>query len=125
MTPIRPSALVRTALCIAFLASAVFHVLALKFPRISIPEPWWEHRLFVVWNIGAAVLVLREPLTLRARRWEFAAVLLFVVAQLAEHTARLIVRHDSPQDWLQNLGAIVFALLLVIAKCVELRCVQR
>ncbi len=53
------------------------------------------------------------------RRFEHPLALVFAWAQLVEHIARLALRHSTPQDWLQNVGAIVFAVFLVVLSTVE------
>lgn len=119
MDPVRPAQLVRVALCLAFLFSAGFHLVALAFPEVSIPEPWWEHLLFVGIGLALAGVAVTEALPMRL---ELGLVVAFTAAQLAEHAARLALRHETPQDLLQNVGAMAFALVLLGLKLLELHC---
>lgn len=107
---------VRAAFALSFLFSAGFHAVALGFPEVSIPEPQWEHLLFVGLNLGFAAAAFGAFLPTRL---ELGLVVAFVIAQSVEHVTRLALRHGTPQDWLQNVGALAFAGALLTAKLLE------
>lgn len=101
----------RIILSVFFGFSMVFHILAVTWPQISIPEPAWEHVLFA--GINAWLLFLTNY-------WKEMLppfLLALWVEQFAEHAPLLLKSIQEGKLDIQSLIAIVgttIALLLVV-----------
>lgn len=104
-----------------FLVSAVFHLISLGWPGLSIPEPPIEHLIFFVLNTFVAyVLTFGE--------WRNSAVSLIVVPlaieQWVEHLPRLMIAMSArlpdldEKGVLQNLLTLLFISLVTIRQLV-------
>lgn len=82
-----------------FFCAGIFHFLALFFPSISEPQPWWAHATFVLINFTMAGLWIRRVKWLP---WPF---LTLTIQQVWQHGTAFI--HTLPNiDW-QSVFALV------------------
>ena len=94
--------LLLVAVGLAFFGAMIFHGLALFFPHLSEPMPWWEHALFVAINLTFGLLFV---LRVKWLAWPFLALTL---QQLWSHGGDIIRgREAHPPFWdVQSLFAL-------------------
>lgn len=100
-----------------FLASAMFHALALTWPSISIPESQAEHVLFVIVNLWLANSLDSAFLSLRNLGRFFIAFVILSVHQVIVHGyffGAAIAKGTFDFQSLTVLLGLVFAWTLLI-----------
>ena len=95
-------------LVVVFTLSASFHGVAAISPEpFGVYEPTVEHAFFIFINVVLSILTFEWPMKLRAY-----AYAVFAGEQCTEHFLRLL-DSTSLVELAQNLGAILFAIVLM------------
>lgn len=100
---LHPTHPLRVIISVLFCAGAAFHVAALRFPTISIPEPPAEHVVFAVVNFVWATIWLNS---LEKRWWSVALTGALAGQQTIRHG--VLVAEALPSIDVQSLLTIVW-----------------
>lgn len=102
--------LIRWVMFAVFTGSSLFHLAALKWPHISVPEPVAEHIVFAVVNAAFAVLSLWATEGTRRFFFHFSVLAVFATHQFPRHLHFIIVAAQEGRFDFQSTITIVWLL---------------